>query len=352
MEGQDIARVHIRMGALRFILWILVFVLLVIYHTMYSFDHLTATSFVSAGIDCLGLRCCSIVINRWMISKLLYRKRTGVFILCFAALFLISSFCIQVLELGWYRLAASLNEQGRIVFTTFSFQVFNTYLIQLLGCLGITAFRLLNDYWSSQTRYEILQKENARTELSFLKAQINPHFLFNSLNSLYAEIEKTNPGARNILLKLSDMLRYQLYDCSADKISIEKELTYLRNYITLEGLRKNNYLSIRTDLQDLSGFNIAPLLFVPIIENAFKYASNHEEQENSLETRLYCKDGDLVFYCRNTRDQILSRELAGDNGIGIKNLKRRLTLLYPGKHALRINDQPEFYEVELKLKIT
>lgn len=336
---------------IRLILWLLLFVGLVVYHSMYSFDRLAVTSFVMASFDCLALRLCSLVINRVIVPKLLYHRKPSFFIVLLIFLFILTSFLIQLVELGWYAVIGSLDERGRSVFISFSYQVFNTYLPQLMGCLGICAFRLLNDYWGAQNRYEELQKEKAKTELDFLKAQLNPHFLFNSLNSLYAEIEKTNPVARNILLKISEMLRYQLYECSVDSISIDKEIAYLKNYIEIERLRKNDNLNIKAEIETLVGFRIPPLLLAPFIENAFKYASNNEESDDFVVVKLNYNAPNLVFYCSNTRDAHLSRNLVNDKGIGIKNVKRRLELLYPGAYTIQIKDSDKLFEVELTIKI-
>jgi LytS/YehU family sensor histidine kinase len=201
-------------------------------------------------------------------------------------------------------------------------------------------------------RYNQLQKEKAQTELSFLKAQINPHFLFNSINSIFASIDKNNIEARSIVIKFSDMLRYQLYECNADQINFEKEFEYLNNYIELQRIRKDNNLTITTDLKgDLKGFTIAPLILIPFIENAFKYSSNHVDQPNVLQMIFTKEDAAFGFYCFNTKDQMISRKIFEEGGIGIQNVKRRLELIYPGRHALDINDNELFFEVRLKIEL-
>lgn len=310
------------------------------------------TNIVFAFTDTAVLYAGSWIINVFLVPKLLYNKQDVLFVVMLLLLFSASSVLIQQVEWYWFMYMESLSKEAQQVFYSFSYQLFNTYLAQFLGCVCMCAYRLLNDHWTSQANVEALQKEKARTELNFLKAQLNPHFLFNSLNSLYAEIDKTNPGARTIVLKFSDMLRYQLYECNVEKIAIEKEIDYLQNYVALEKLRKEDYLQIDFNTKgNLAGFEIAPLLFITFVENAFKYASNHENRKNFIIITLARDKTHIVFECRNSKDKILSRNLVEDSGIGINNVKRRLELLYPGTHQLAIENEEDLFKVSLKIRM-
>ena len=132
--------------------------------------------------------------------------------------------------------------------------------------------KMIADRILNQQQLALMEKERMKHELDFLKAQINPHALFNSLNSIYGHIDKSNQTARNTLLKFSDLLRYQLYDCSEDKISLEKEIAYIRNYVAFQQIRKEENLIVDFDLNAGPGkHTIAPLLLVILIENAFKF---------------------------------------------------------------------------------
>jgi len=197
-----------------------------------------------------------------------------------------------------------------------------------------------------------LEKERTKNELDFLKAQFNPHFLFNSIHSIYGHIDKNNPTARNMLLTFSEMLRYQLYECNVDAIPIEKEIGYIRNYTALQQIRKEEDLVVHLVIDpEVRGFSIAPLLFIAFIENAFKYVSNHDDQENRVAILLEKQDGVLVFKTFNTKEKNPGRPLK-DRGIGVANVKRRLELLYPDKHDLSIEDTDRSYQVTLKLVLT
>src|SRR5437764_10958820 len=140
---------------------------------------------------------------------------------------------------------------------------------------------MINDRIQTQQQLDYLEKERIRNELDYLKAQINPHALFNSLNTIYGHIDKSNPVARNILLQFSELLRYQLYDCTAEKICVEKEIGYIKNYVAFQRLRKNEELVVDLEIEDITpGLQIAPLLIVVLVENAFKFVSNFTDKEN------------------------------------------------------------------------
>jgi two-component system LytT family sensor kinase len=198
-----------------------------------------------------------------------------------------------------------------------------------------------------------MAKENATAELNFLKSQINPHFVFNSLNSVYFLIDKQNAAARDSLEKFSDMLRYQLYECGTNQVSIEKEIDYLKDYIDLQRLRREDNCIIDLRISSgLKGFQIAPLLLIPFVENAFKHLSHYNHGDNQVTIHLEKEDGAMTLAVSNTTEE------KGNNpgplnpgGIGLRNVRRRLELLYPGRHSLVINKLPDRFGIFLKLEV-
>lgn len=213
------------------------------------------------------------------------------------------------------------------------------------------ACRLIKDYLRSQRRLNEIAQEKAQTELKFLKSQINPHFLFNSLNSIYFLIDKQNTEARKTLLQFSDLLRYQLYDCNADTIAIETELAYLQDYIRLQKLRKDTNYEVEVDIEnDIKGFQIVPLLLIPFVENAFKHISNHQSSRNFVHVGLARNNGSFSFSVENSKENQKQNTLV-PGGIGLSNVKRRLELLYADKHRLEIHNNEETFKVNLELKI-
>jgi two-component system, LytTR family, sensor kinase len=218
--------------------------------------------------------------------------------------------------------------------------------------LLLTAGKMIFDRIRQQQQLARLEREKEKTELDFLRAQINPHFLFNALNTVYGHIDKNNKTARNILLKFSAMLRYQLYDCNADSISMEKELGYLHNYVALQQFRKEEGLQVRWQVDDqVKELDIAPLLLVVFIENAFKYVSCSEETENSIDMAFTRLENAFRFQCLNTVDTIPLKRLEEKPGIGLSNVQRRLKILYPGKHRLEILENPGTYCITLTLDL-
>jgi two-component system LytT family sensor kinase len=214
--------------------------------------------------------------------------------------------------------------------------------------------KMITDRIYNQQQLALMEKERVKHELDFLKAQINPHALFNSLNSIYGHIDKSNQTARNILLKFSGLLRYQLYDCGEDKISLGKEIEYIRNYIAFQQIRKEENLMVDTDINiGQCSYHIAPLLLVVLIENAFKFASNFTDRDNKIDIRITVSGSLFTFSVSNTTEhrQALSAVLNPGGGIGIVNLKRRLELLYPDKYEIAFKQEPDSYEASLKLEL-
>ena len=233
----------------------------------------------------------------------------------------------------------------------------NAYWILMAVGLVVLRDRLRND-----RRNQRLEKEHAENELRFLKSQMNPHFLFNAINSIYVLIRKDPGLAEHTLARFSDMLRYQLYDCATDFIPIEKEITYLENYMRLEQLRKGSMLTLDYSAEETVGhFSIAPLLLMPLVENAFKFVSSFTDHDNQVRIRLFFSDGRFIFEIGNTVDGFAGMEGANSKGpavrtsavggIGLENVRRRLELLYPSRHTLTIDIGGEFYSVSLKLQV-
>jgi LytS/YehU family sensor histidine kinase len=208
----------------------------------------------------------------------------------------------------------------------------------------------LSKEWHFQR--ELIQKmevEKLSTELEYLKAQINPHFIFNSINTIYFQIDKENTLARESLSAFSEMLRYQLYECDGKEIPIEKELTYLKNYVALQRMRKDENYSITFEVSEqLTACTISPLLFIPFVENAFKYVSHHLKN-NEVKIKIEKQDDTLKLFVFNTKED--KPIVNGYTGIGLKNVQRRLELLYKDRHQLKIENRAESYEVMLAIQV-
>lgn len=230
-------------------------------------------------------------------------------------------------------------------------RIYDNVIPHFFLVIGGAAFKLMFDQLKLQKKIADLAKEKAEAELNFLKSQINPHFLFNSLNSVYFLIDKNNPEARVALHKFSEMLRYQLYEMNGEKVPIEKEINYLKDYVHLQQLRKDEKYHVEfKSNEDVKGFSIEPLLLMPFVENAFKHISHSSDSKNFVKIDLSRQNGFFEFSVSNSREKDYhTTEKAG--GIGLNNVKRRLEILYPEKHKLEINDEVSEYNINLKLKI-
>jgi two-component system, LytTR family, sensor kinase len=181
---------------------------------------------------------------------------------------------------------------------------------------------------------------------------VNPHFVFNTLNSIYFQIDKSNQEARETLLQFSEILRYQLYECNADKLPVVKEMAYLEDYIQLQQKRKDENYKVNFHCSEqVSDFLIAPLLLIPLVENAFKHISHFTDRPNEIEIKADRKGKRFCFTVKNTKEEGKKSREPDYGGIGLKNVQRRLQLLYPGRHDFQIMNTPEMYFVTLMLTI-
>lgn len=239
----------------------------------------------------------------------------------------------------------------KLLFT--QFEIFNyrnfvaplvgTFIIAQCGCL----IRGFENWVADVTRKKELENRNLRNELELLRSQINPHFLFNSLNNIDSLIRINAQSASDALITLSDMLRYMTYESSTDLVPLEKEITYIQNYIKLQKLRFPSQEYIRLSLpQECRKIKMAPMLFIPFIENAFKH-SEDIGQTPVIDMEMVCKENNLIFTCKNSIGIIHSSLKIG--GFGLENVQKRLQLLYPQKHLLKIIKENSTFKVELQI---
>ncbi|HVV54290.1 MAG TPA: histidine kinase [Mucilaginibacter sp.] len=224
---------------------------------------------------------------------------------------------------------------------------FESFINIFFWAFFLIAAKLTIDRIRSQVYIEQIEKEKAANELNFLRAQFNPHFLFNSINSIYAHIDKSNKEARNMLLTFSEMLRYQLYDCNVERIAIERELNYIRNYISIQKSRIDERIKVCFNAENIDhSILVPPMILITFIENAFKYVGLDECRENRIEIKLQYDMGNLFFTACNTKDMFTDRSQKS-SGLGIANTRRRLELLYPGKHLLETKETENDYTASL-----
>lgn len=213
------------------------------------------------------------------------------------------------------------------------------------------AIKLMKHWYVKEQRNLQLQKENAEAQLQLLKAQVHPHFLFNTLNNIYSHTQNTAPVASQLVMGLSDMLRFILYECNQPVVALSKELKMIRDYISLEQIRYDDQLDLHIDLPtNTHNLGIAPLLLLPFIENSFKHGISHMIEQPWLNLQIRLEENRMYLKLMNGK----ANEPGNENyngGIGILNVRKRLDLLYPGRYELTITNEEDVFIVNLWLEL-
>jgi two-component system sensor histidine kinase AlgZ len=193
-----------------------------------------------------------------------------------------------------------------------------------------------------------LKNEKSKTELLHLKSQVNPHFFFNTLNNLYGIVGTDTKKAQELILKLSDMMRYSIYEGEKEEVTLKAEVDYLKNYIELHKMRYHKQIDVKFEAEIEDDYKVMPLLFIILLENAFKHGIENLSKDAYVHIYINSKNNNVFFEIENNFDTTLTKE---DNGIGLKNLKRRLELVYPKKHTLSFSTTENVYKAKLTLQL-
>lgn len=220
-----------------------------------------------------------------------------------------------------------------------------------LWYLGLMlALKLSMDWYGQQLVIQKITVEKLNAEVNFLRAQVNPHFLFNILNNLYALTLKKSELAPDVVLKLSEMMEYMLYDSTGEKVPLEKEISYLSNYIELERLRFSGGAAINLNINAaVNGYEIAPLLLLPLVENAFKHGLGKQTKGGWLKVDIGLVQSTLEVIVENAKPPIVVDN--GKGGIGLDNLRKRLELLYPASYTLQLEDKKDAFLAKLVIDL-
>ncbi|MBT8220867.1 MAG: sensor histidine kinase, partial [Bacteroidia bacterium] len=225
------------------------------------------------------------------------------------------------------------------------------YLAGTLGILGAAvAFKIIKSNIDNQKEINDLQQIKTNTELKFLKDQINPHFLFNNLNNIYVQSRKTPELVPDSIMQLSDLMRYQLYDANKESVPLSQEIQFLKNYIAVEELRREHLNADVTVSGNVNQVSVAPLIFLPFIENVFKHGNFTDPEHAFLKVSWHVTQNNIVFICQNStaeKPQITNHRIGG---IGLNNVRRRLDINYPNTYEIDVADIDKVYKVHLKIK--
>ncbi|MGE5424017.1 MAG: sensor histidine kinase [Syntrophothermus sp.] len=261
-------------------------------------------------------------------------------------LFLVVAICI--VNFGFANLMDNLfqhqhNRPGTWRRLTFPF-------FPVLFMFGIsTAIRLTSEWFRIEKEKKDMENEKLISELAFLKSQVNPHFLFNILNNICSLARKKSDKTEDSIIKLSQIMRYMLYDSKDEKVPLEKEVDYLKNYIELQQMRLSGAVTVDFQVDgDVSSKMIEPLLLIPFVENAFKHGITYREDSGIL-IRLEITKEAILFMVENHIARKQENHNEGESGIGLKNVLRRLQLLYPDKNKFTCDDDGIIYRIQLKI---
>jgi sensor histidine kinase YesM len=264
----------------------------------------------------------------------------------------------------WFVVLISVILTARILFENYAYQhipnaaeyysglKFSRFVSVLWDTLTFIIFtgmiRFTMDRFDLETKRKQLENEKLVAELNYLKAQINPHFLFNTLHNLNYLVYSGSKNATEVIIKLSNIMRYMIYDASKERVPLSREIDYMQDYIHLESIRLNNafQMDFRT-LGPVAHVEIAPLVLITLLENAFKHGVSDREKDCWINADLRVTDASVFF-------QVSNRKLLNDHqhlpsGFGLNNLRQRLALSYPGKHTLDIQEDRDIYKITLTL---
>jgi LytS/YehU family sensor histidine kinase len=228
--------------------------------------------------------------------------------------------------------------------------LFNISTTIIYGLTGLLLY-LAYDRFNKVKIQKELRKQNLQSELALLKNQINPHFLFNTLNNIDSLIKSNPDKASATLVELSDMMRYMIYDTNVEKVSLKQELVYIENYLDLQKMQFPNSKLVNYQVNgDTKGIEIPPMLFIPFIENAFKHCTD-KNVDDAIRFSFHISDNKIIFKSENIADKAHLITKDKSSGVGLDIVKRRLEILYPNKHTLDIKEENNVYSIYLELNI-
>lgn len=277
--------------------------------------------------------------------KFLDRKKlTGFFSFSFIAVLIMPFFGYTVLFL----IRALFEGNFQHFYNGYSFRMhMSGYFPVMTAAVFGSFFRVIINWFITMGQKAELDKEKIAVELELLKSKLNPHFLFNTLNNIDSLIRQDPEKASSELIRLSDMMRYLTYETSSDRVELQREVEYIGNFIELNRIRINSHEAISFDVSGDMETRMAPALFMPLIENAFKFA-NFRIHNPAIQISLSSDEGIIIFKIANFYDR-RERKESSYSGLGISNLRKRLSLIYKDKQELIIKDDGTIYTVELTI---
>ncbi len=325
--------------------WILVTIAF-LFERSYLVQKVSLHSFVQCSVVRIALLVGVSYINSyWLMPSYMFRKKYVTYFILVAAL--VVSYIVAQSFYDYYLFGYVLGSKNPNLYIVLLGNSFNTVWYVALS----VALKLSIDWYEQNQTLQKTKIEKLQAEINYLRAQVNPHFLFNVLNSLYSLTIKKSDLAPDVVLKLSEMMEYMLYESEETFVPLEKELTYLKNYLELEKIRQGNDADIVLNIQgDAGGKQIAPFMLLPLVENAFKHGVSKLVDKAWLHIHITIKNNDLSFTIENSRLSFHKKDK--HSGIGLSNLKQRLELLYADKHILEIKETEDTFKLSLSVNLS
>ena len=329
--------------------WVLLFSLPYLLRGSYSPDDAKPNQQASGNMEFIGARLNNIMLvamfyfNAFLLlPKLFYKTKYGLYLLILAMSFALYAAGGWLLFINFMHVGEQFVFQRHMLFSTFTF-------VFILACS--IAYKTIGDKIIADNRAKEIENEFLKTELSLLRSQVSPHFMFNVLNNMVALARKKSDILEPSLIKLSSLMRYMLYETDEAKVSLEKESEYLQSYIDLQRQRFSKKIIINVGIHAADKmYDIEPMLLIPFVENAFKHGTGIVENPQ-IDIDLKALDNMLYFTVANRFDPTSDEIKDKASGIGLTNVKRRLNLLYPKNHTLEIKEHNGQFSVTLKINL-
>ncbi len=289
-----------------------------------------------------------LVILVWF-PRYFIKEKAGQFILYSLLTVMITAFLNVLTQIGYLLLfiKPGFHIIPSIVFITMFAKIFDIFFYSALFFIVVLVWH----YFQKDQRNKKVERDHLLNELEFLKAQMNPHFVFNAINSIYVLMKIDTRSAEDVLLRFSSLLRYQLYECGQGEAWLSKEIAFIKDYTELEKIRLGDRYRVEINIgAPKEYYRIAPFVLFPFVENAFKHISHREDQLNTVTLNIRFQGNNILFDLWNTVEQAPAGEKK-EGGIGLRNVQRRLELLYPDKHILKTGIIDNVYHVHLEIEL-
>lgn len=302
-----------------------------------------ARSFINASFFLPGFFIMVYSLLYFLVPRYLLQRK---FVSFFIGLLIVLAICMLYTILGQLSLDDSKTFRGMTISQ-------GRNVLPFLHVGGIAVSIRLLIYWFEQKQKTLeAEKQKTMAELQLLKAQLHPHFLFNTLNNLYAHSLEASPRCPEIVMKLSELLRFMIYESNTPKMSLAREIQVLQSYITLEEMRYGDRIDISVAIEgDIEKYQIAPFLLLPFLENAFKHGTSKQLDQCWISLNMSVENSEMIFKLINSINPQSDEETKEPGGLGLMNVRKRLELLYKDKYSIETKKLEEVFVVDLKIKL-